>query len=107
MEANGTEGDLILESRSGFMFQIDSFLLKAAKGSGGRYEELQVPARFDRLAGQVPAGPSLNVALMYEAIREDLTTNGRRAPDFRTAVSVHELLDRIRVSASLGARPQT
>lgn len=107
MEINGTEGDLILESKNSFMFQIDSFLVKGTKGNGARYEELEISAHYDRLAGLVKAGPTFNVAQMYEAIRDDLMNNDRRAPDFRSALSVHELLDRIRTSASLGTRPQT
>ncbi len=92
----------MLESRENFMFQIDSFRVKRSKGAG--FEELPVPSRYDRLAGRLQAGPAYNVAQMYAQIYDDLTTGGRRAPDFRTALETHESLDRFRAAAAKAAR---
>ncbi|KIL41627.1 oxidoreductase [Gordoniibacillus kamchatkensis] len=102
IEINGTEGDLTLLSKENFMFQIDTFIVKGARG-GEDFAELPVPAQYDRpAASPLQPGPAFNVAQLYAQIYSDLLHNTNRAPDFRTAAAVHELLDQVRKAAETG-----
>ncbi|AJY76896.1 Gfo/Idh/MocA family protein [Paenibacillus beijingensis] len=104
LEINGTEGDLRLQSKENFMFQIDSFVVKGAQGSNKKVEELPIPPQYNRLPSELNGGPAFNVAQLYSQIYTDLLENTHQAPDFRTAEAVHELLDKIRIAAKTGLR---
>lgn len=104
LEINGTEGDLALLSKDNFMFQIDSFLVKGAQGNSKGFEELPIPPQYNQLPSVLKAGPAFNVAQLYSQIYNDLLESTYRAPDFRTGVAIHELLDKIRVAAKTGTR---
>jgi len=104
LEINGTEGDLVLQSKDNFMFQIDSFLLKGARGTDKAYKELLVPAHYNPLPPELQAGSAFNVAQLYLQIYGDLRNNTNQAPDFRTGLAAHELIDKIRLAAETGER---
>ncbi len=103
IEFNGTEGDLILQPKDNLMFQMDSFQIKGNQ-RGGQLEELPVPSQYNKLPLSIQAGLSYNVAGLYTQIGDDLTLNTNNAPDFRTALSVHSLLDLVRQAAATGTR---
>lgn len=103
IEISGTEGDLVLQSRENFMFQIDSFAIKGARHSKV-LEDLPVPVHYNILPAGLTSGPSFNVASLYKQIYADLRNDTHEAPDFRTALTVHKLIDAVQKSADTGTR---
>ncbi|TDF97710.1 Gfo/Idh/MocA family protein [Paenibacillus piri] len=104
IEINGTEGDLLLQSEENYMFQMDSFVVKGAHADGKTIEWLPVPPQYNLLPAGIQAGPVFNVAGLYTQIYNDLLDSTYNAPDFRTAVDVHKLLDHVRLAAQTGTR---
>ncbi|WP_146116213.1 hypothetical protein [Paenibacillus sp. AR247] len=47
--------------------------------------------------------PAYNVAGIYQQIHRDLAKDTHEAPDFQTALAVHELLDQVRKAGETGA----
>ncbi|MNC35442.1 hypothetical protein D3C75_839270 [compost metagenome] len=107
LEINGTEGDLLLVSEDNLMFQIDSFVVKGAQGEDRDFKILPVPAQYDRVPQGLSAGsPAYNVAQLYQGIYRDLRDHTHKAPDFHTAMVIHELFDQIRAAAETGSVQQ-
>lgn len=106
IEINGTEGDLVLQSNENFMFQIDTFTVKGAQ-SNNVLVELPVPTQYIVQPSHLKAGPAYNVAGLYRQIYCDLQENGHLAPDFRTALAAHKLIDAVRKAAETGTKQKT
>jgi predicted dehydrogenase len=98
IEFNGTEGDLILSPKDHLMFQMTSFDIQGNQREG-QLQELPLPTQYNKLPLDVEAGLPYNVAGLYKQIGDDLKFNTNNAPDFRTAVSVHSLLNLVRQAA--------
>ncbi|WP_248924447.1 hypothetical protein [Paenibacillus hamazuiensis] len=97
------EGDLVLQSNDNFMFQIDSFTVKGTQRSKN-LEVLPVPEQYIALPAALAPGPAYNVAGLYRQISADLQDNSHTAPDFRTALEVHRLIDAVQRAADTGIR---
>lgn len=106
IEINGTEGDLVLQSKENFMFQIDSFALKGVQ-SNKVLEDLTVPLQYNLQPSSLKPGPAFNVAGLYKQIYSDLQQNTHLAPDFHTALAAHKLIDAVRKAADTGIRQKT
>ncbi|WP_141432099.1 Gfo/Idh/MocA family protein [Bacillus sp. 03113] len=104
LEINGTEGDLILQSKDNFMFQIDSFLVKVAQGNSKDFDTLPIPPEYNQLPSMLKAGPAFNIAQLYSHIFRDLRENTYHSPDFHTAIKTHKLLEKIQKAAKTGIK---
>lgn len=107
LEISGTDGDLALVSTGPggpAGIQIGELRLLGTGVSGGTYQELPIPSRYDRTSGIAPAGEGFNVAQMYARLALDLSTGSRSVPDFETGLRLHHLLDTINLSADTGTR---
>jgi predicted dehydrogenase len=78
---------------------------------GGEGGSGALPGGGEGGSGALPGGgngpaelPAANVARLYAAFAGSIRTGAPFAPDFSTALSLHELLDAIRVSAATGQR---
>jgi predicted dehydrogenase len=101
-EINGTEGDLLVTSRSG-QLHSSRVQIQGARGAD-RMADLAVPAEYDHfpfLAGQ----PAHAVAHTYAQVVDDLAEGTHVVPDFDHARRRHQLLDAIRQAAADPHRP--
>jgi predicted dehydrogenase len=101
-EINGTDGDLQV-SAGGGTIQIYPTSIRGARGATSELVEIPVPDRYlePTLAGL--SGAALNVGYLYQAIAGDLHDGTTSAPDFRTAVEVHRLLDAVADAGGTGS----
>jgi predicted dehydrogenase len=73
----------------------------------GSAADLPVPARFSPIPEAVPAGPPRNVAVLYREFARAIGDGQPAAPDFRTAVRYHQLLEQIQRASDTGIRQDT
>jgi predicted dehydrogenase len=100
-EINGTEGDILVTSRSG-QLHSSKVEIRGARG-GERLADLPLPEAYDlhpALAGQ----PAHAIAHAYSQLVDDLATGTGLVPDFAHARQRHLLLDRIQAAAADGLR---
>lgn len=102
IEINGTKGDLHIRSRQNFMFQIDDLIVLGTQGRG-ELKELTLPGHIQLPPAELMGTPAYNVAGIYQQIHRDLAKDTHEAPDFQTALAVHELLDQVRKAGETGA----
>ncbi|MBB3126988.1 putative dehydrogenase [Paenibacillus rhizosphaerae] len=102
IEINGTKGDLHIRSRQNFMYQIDDLTVLGTQGSG-ELRELTVPEHILLPPAELMGTSAYNVAGIYQQIHRDLANDTHEAPDFQTALAVHELLDQVRKAGETGA----
>lgn len=100
----GEEGSLHVTG-NGLPHYADSGLtLYGSTGAGGEYEELAVPASFDRVPAEVAEGPARNVAALYASVAEAVAAGEANDPNFATALSLHHVLDAVRTSSDHGGQ---
>jgi len=96
-EINGTEGDIQVTAGFGHG-QMAQLSLFGARGEETRMQPLAVPAElYKGLPGEVIPR---NVRGIYALVAEDIRNNTRKAPGFRDALKLHELLDAIELSSA-------
>ena len=106
LEIGGTAGDLVIQtsgSAGPMGIQIAELRLR---GGSGIFEDLPVPASYQRVPAGIPAVAVLNVAQMYAALADDTRTGNSTVPDFSEGLRLHRLLDAIKDSATDGLSPR-
>ncbi|WP_179281064.1 Gfo/Idh/MocA family protein [Paenibacillus sp. XY044] len=101
IEINGTKGDLQIRSRQNFMFQIDDLTVLGTQGDG-ELKELPLPDYILQPPVGLIGTAAYNVAGIYQQIHRDLANHTHEAPDFQTALAIHELLDQVRKAGETG-----
>lgn len=104
LEINGTKGDLILNSKENFMFQIDTLSVQGSQGNSNGMVELPIPSKYSLQPAELQGSPAFNVAGVYQQIYKDLHNDTHFAPDFHSAFAVHELMDQIRKASATGVK---
>jgi predicted dehydrogenase len=96
MEIHGSEGALHV-STSGAP-QRDANALTGAKGRS-KFAPIDVPASYNEVPAETPAGPPHNVAHLYRRLATAIRSNTTTDPDFDHAVRRHRLIDAIQRSS--------
>jgi predicted dehydrogenase len=100
-EINGTEGDILVTSRSG-QLHSSKVEIRGARG-GDRLADLPVPDPYDlfpALGGQ----PAHAIAHAYAQLVDDVAAGTGVVPDFAHGRRRHEMLQRIQDAAADGRR---
>lgn len=93
-EINGSEGDLVLTSKSGNI-QAANPKLEGGRGEDATVQEIIVPPPYFELAPSAPDGPAGNVARLYAQFAKDLSDGTQATPNFAYAVTRHRLINAI------------
>lgn len=95
-EINGTEGDIQVTAGIGHT-QLTQLTVKGARGVETELVDLMPePSLY---AGKPEFAGARNIAAVYALLAEDIATGSRKAPSFRDAMKLHEVLDKIERSA--------
>ncbi|MCJ1962116.1 Gfo/Idh/MocA family protein [Novosphingobium mangrovi (ex Hu et al. 2023)] len=95
-EINGTEGDIQVTAELGHA-QMVQLTVRGARGEDTELADLMPdPALYE---GRPEFPGARNVAGVYALLAEDIRTGTRTAPDFRDAMELHGVLDKIARSA--------
>ena len=99
MEIHGRDGALHVSTPGAV--QRDA---NALRGSQGRspVAPMEVPAQYNEVPADVPAGPPHNVAHLYRRLVRGIVDGTPVDPDFDHAVRRHRLMDAIRKSSADG-----
>jgi predicted dehydrogenase len=95
-EINGSEGDIQVTAPLGHG-QLAPLTIHGARGEEKELKPLRVPDEMDERLTENPVVG--NVAQVYKRLAADIKNNTRTAPSFDDAVFLHELLNRIEISA--------
>jgi predicted dehydrogenase len=96
MEIHGAAGALHVST--GGAPQRDANRLTGSKGRA-KLEPIEVPASYDEVPADTPAGPPHNVAHLYRRLAAAIRSNGAVEPGFDHAVRRHRLIDAIQRSS--------
>src|ERR1700689_3011672 len=99
----GTDATLVVRPATPGGIHITDWAISVAKPDGSA-ADLPVPARFSPVPEAVPAGPPRNVAVLYREFPRAIGDGQQAAPDFRTAVRYHQLLEQIQRASDTGIR---
>lgn len=95
-EINGTEGDIQVRGELGHG-QLAPLSIFGAKESEKELQLMKVP---NEIMNNFPKNPIVgNVARIYKLLADDIRNNTRKAPSFKDAVQLSELLNTIELSA--------
>ena len=103
-EINGTDGDLLVTGEQPNFWLSKTSVLGANK-EHPQLHPLPLPKKYE---SRVPAfigrdgDPAHNVAYLYATIIDDLKNGTERAPTFRDALELHDLVDRMERAAATG-----
>ena len=97
LELYGSEGTITV-TRDG-----NGLVLRGGRGAGAELEELPVADR-EPVPESIRRGPTANVGRVYQRLAASIRGEGEVEPNFRTAVSLHRVLDAIQRSSATGAR---
>jgi predicted dehydrogenase len=100
MEIYGTGGALHVASPGAP--QRDANKLMGAQGRAA-IAPMEVPASYDEVPADMPAGPPHNVGALYRRLAHAIATGSKVEPDFDHAVMRHRTIDAI---AAGGLRPR-
>ena len=78
--------------------------LEGATSTERHLREIPIPGRLSYVPDGVPLGEPFNVARMYRAFAEAISTDRRVEPDFETAVACHRLLKAVQDASEKGRR---
>jgi predicted dehydrogenase len=101
MEIYGREGTLVASSGNTPQFGLIS--LRGASGVDKELTDLEVPAEHCWVPEGMPKGDPYNVGQLYHRFADVIRSGVRAAPDFNTAVELHELLDTVVASSKQGS----
>ncbi len=96
MELHGTDGTLVAETPG--LVQWGAIRISGAR-RGEELRELPVPGRHHWVPAEVPPGEPYNTAQLLRRFAGAVYEGREMDPDFRTALSMHELLDAIQRSS--------
>ena len=99
MELHGTGGTLVAETPG--LVQWGAIRITGAT-TGGGLRELPVPGRHHWVPASVPAGEPYNTAQLLRRFARAVYEGREMDPDFRTALSMHELLDAVQRASDEG-----
>jgi predicted dehydrogenase len=105
-EIQGTDGDLVIgpvRPRPGSSVQISELSIKVSQ-KGRTMEEVPIPANYQWVPPQVPAGPPFNVAQLFVRLAAAIREGKPASPDFALGVRRHHLLDMIQKASDTGQR---
>jgi predicted dehydrogenase len=102
----GAEATLVVRPATPGGIHITDWAVSVARPDGSA-ADLPVPARFSPIPEAVPAGPPRNVAVLYREFARAIGDGQPAAPDFRTAVRYHQLLEQIQRASDTGIRQDT
>lgn len=100
-EINGSRGDIQVTGANGHG-QMVKLSIHGANGDMTELAPLSPPASTGMGLPEDPI--ARNVAQIYRLVAADIRTGTRSAPTFRSAVALHEILDRIECSATENVR---
>lgn len=108
-EINGTEGDLLIRSVTApgsdpVGIQRAELALTGARRGSRDYSEIAVPAEYNRVAADVPAGPPFFTAQLLVRLADAVRTGSEIHPNFADALANHKLLETIQRSSDEGRR---
>ena len=99
MELHGTGGTLVAETPG--LVQWGAIRITGAR-TGEELRELPVPGRHHWVPASVPAGEPYNTAQLLRRFARAVYEGREMDPDFRTALSMHELLDAVQRASDEG-----
>ena len=92
MEIYGSNGALQVSTPGAV--QRDANALMGAQGRGN-LAPMAVPASYQEVPAETPAGPPHNVAALYRRLANAIRSGAKIEPDFDHAVKTHRLIDAI------------
>lgn len=92
MEIYGSNGALQVSTPGAV--QRDANALMGAQGRG-KLAPMAVPASYQEVPAETPAGPPHNVAALYRRLANAIRSGAKIEPDFDHAVKTHRLIDAI------------
>ena len=102
LDITGSAGDLKITNTTSFG---DAFnRLEGAQGDGQTMREMPVPEAYNWLPASELGGSVQELTNLYAAYARDRNDGTRLAPTFADALQMHELMERIELSSSTGAR---
>jgi predicted dehydrogenase len=105
-EIHGTEGDIVIaprEPRAHSSVQISELILRGSQG-GKALADLPIPQSYRWVPPEVPAGPPINVAQLFQHMADGIRDGRPASPGFDLAVTRHRLLDAIQKASDSGVR---
>ncbi len=102
----GREGTLFIDQSEPGYGWMGGIRLLGGRSGDSSLQELPIPERLTSLPDGVPSGPAENVARLYRAWAEAISTGNRFIPDFDSALIRYNLLDAIQRASDQGAAPR-
>jgi len=110
IDITGTEGDLRITNTSAFGDIGDDYLISGAHGDQLDLTRMPVPGKYQLAiadsSSNAPTLPSavFELAAIYDAFANDVTSGTHTAPTFADAIRMHKLIDTATRSALEGVR---
>ncbi|RDJ27800.1 gfo/Idh/MocA family oxidoreductase [Bosea caraganae] len=109
LEINGTDGDLVIATRPPVAantvgLQRADLVVASARRGARDFKELEVPAHYNIVPAEVPAGPPFFTAQLLARMADAIRTGTPASPSFADALEHQRLLELIEASAESGER---
>jgi predicted dehydrogenase len=104
IDITGDAGDLRITNRSAFGGVGDDYVIEGAHGDNEAMAALPTPAAYDTLPPSNLPSAVLELAQLYAAFADDVSTGSHTASTFADAVRMHRLLDASLASSETGRR---
>lgn len=104
IDITGDAGDLRITNRSAFGGVGDDYVVEGAHGNNLPLTALPTPAEYDTLPASELPSAVLELAHLYAAFADDVTTGRHTASTFADAIGMHRLLDAASQSSETGFR---
>jgi predicted dehydrogenase len=104
IDITGHAGDLRITNRSAFGGVGDDYVIEGAHGDNLPMIALPTPTSFDSLPPSELPSAVLELAHLYAAFADDVSTGSHTASTFADAIRMHRLLDAASVSSQTGQR---
>ncbi len=104
IDITGDAGDLRITNRSAFGGVGDDYVIEGAHGDNLSMAVLPTPAGYDTLPASELPSAVLELAHLYAAFADDVSTGRHAASTFADAIRMHRLLDAALESSESGRR---